>query len=179
MTDPVRPSFIERFAKVYGVVLTVGAVLSAIILGVALITVTLDVLLRNLFVSGILGVIEYTEMGLYAATVLSAPWLLRRGEHIKVDLLSQFGPRPIARIADIVSDVLGFVVMAIVGWYAFLSMRDSYLAGSIMRRSVNFPEWLLLLPLVISMALLAGEFLLHLRISIANLRHPDKSQSTA
>src|SRR5215204_544246 len=65
MTDPVRPSFIERFAKVYGVVLTVGAVLSAIILGVALITVTLDVLLRNLFVSGILGVIEYTEMELY------------------------------------------------------------------------------------------------------------------
>ena len=48
-----------------------------------------------------------------------------------------------------------------------------------MRCFVNFPEWLLLLPLVISMALLAGEFLLHLRISIANLRHPDKSQSTA
>jgi TRAP-type C4-dicarboxylate transport system permease small subunit len=178
MTDRSSSSFFERFYNAYGIALSGGAVLSSVILGITLVMVTLDVLLRNLFVSGILGVIEYTEMGLYVATVLTAPWLLREGQHIKVDLLSQFGPEPLARIADVLSDILGLVVMAIVGWYAFLSMRDSYLAGSVMRRSINFPEWLLLLPLVISMALLAGEFLLHLCLSISNLRHPGKTQPT-
>lgn len=170
-------TFLDKFARAYGAVLTVGAVFSAVILGLTLVMVAADVILRNLFVSGILGVIEYTEMGLYIATVMTAPWLLREGQHIKVDLLSQFGPARVARFADVVTDILGFVVMAIVGWYAFLSMQDSYLAGSIIRRSINFPEWLLLLPLVISMALLAGEFLLHLRISIPNLRGHDNPQS--
>src|SRR6476660_43593 len=101
MTDRSTSSFFERFYSAYGIVLTGGAVLSAVILGITLVMVTLDVILRNMFVTGILGVIEYTEMGLYVATVLTAPWLLRAGQHIKVDLLSQFGPESVARVADV------------------------------------------------------------------------------
>ena len=162
MTD-VSPSLADRIDSGYGTLLTAGAVAAATILGGMLVMITVDVLMRNLFVSGVKGVIEFTEMGLYVSTVLAAPWLLRRGEHIKVDLLRQFGSERVFRLADAASDIIGCAVVATVGWYAVQSTMESYRSASVMRRSIDIPEWLMLLPLAVCMGLLALEFLLRLR----------------
>ena len=49
-----------------------------------------DVLLRNVrIVPGLLGVAwanEVSEYALYLITMLTAPWLLRQGQHIRVDI---------------------------------------------------------------------------------------------
>ena len=55
-----------------------------------------DVLLRNVrLVPGMLGVAwanEVTEYVLYLITMLTAPWLLRQGQHIRVDIAAARDP---------------------------------------------------------------------------------------
>lgn len=123
-----------------------------------LLAITADVLLRNIFVTGIRGIVEYTEYGLYLATVLAAPALLRSGQHIRVDLLGQFGSGAILKIVDVFSDLLGLVTTFVVGWYAVKSTIDSYMVGSVIRRTIDIAEWVFIAPLDLSLVLLFGEF---------------------
>src|SRR5204863_164745 len=62
--------------------------------------ICLDVLLRNVhIVPGMLGIAwanEATEYALYLITVLVAPWLLRRGQHIRIDVVLRLLPPRLA-----------------------------------------------------------------------------------
>jgi TRAP-type transport system small permease protein len=163
----------ERLGRGYGAILQGLAGLAAGLVALMLLGVTADVLLRNLLTSGIRGIVEYTEFGLYLATVLAAPWLLRQGQHIRADLLGQFASGASLKAIDALSDALGLGVSAVVGWYALQSAIESYRLGSVLRRTVEIPEWLLVAPLALSMALLCGEFGVRLRRTLAGQRQAD------
>ena len=64
----------------------------AILLAMMLIIVA-DVALRNIGVPGLPGGLawsnEISELMLYLITMCVAPWLLRQGQHIRVDILLQ------------------------------------------------------------------------------------------
>jgi TRAP-type C4-dicarboxylate transport system permease small subunit len=165
--------------RVYGRLQEGLAVLAAAILAVMLLGVTADVILRNVLVAGIRGVVEYTEFGLYLSGVLAAPWLLRQGQHIRADLISQFGPANLAHLLDVISEALGFLVTSVIGWYAAVSARESHAIGSAVRRTVEIPEWWLIAPLAFVMALLAGEFLLRLVHAVSVLVRGPRQQDEA
>lgn len=159
-----------QLRRLYGRLLRLLALLSAGVIAAMLVGVTADVLLRNLFVSGILGIVEYTEFGLYLSGILAAPWLLHTGQHIKADLVTQFASAPVTRVADVLTDVLGLAVSLVVGWYALQATIESRAAGSVVRRTVDIPEWLLIAPLGIIMMLLAGEFMIRLASAAGSAR---------
>lgn len=159
-----------RLRTLYGRLLECFALMAAGLVGAMLVGVTGDVLLRNLLVSGILGIVEYTEFGLYLSGILAAPWLLREGQHIKADLITQFASGPLAVGAEILSDVLGLAVSLTVGWYALQATLESRALGSVVRRTVEIQEWWLIAPLAIVMMLLAGEFLIRLARALGTAR---------
>ncbi len=160
----------DRLSQAYGHLLWGLAIVAAALIGIMLVGIAADVFLRNVLVSGIRGIVEYTEFGLYLSVILAAPWLLNRGQHIRADLLGQFGPRPLLRVVDVLADALGLAVSAIVAWYALQSAIESYAIGSVVRRTVEIPEWMLIVPLAVAMLLLCGEFVFRLHRSIM---HPD------
>jgi TRAP-type transport system small permease protein len=167
---------VERLWRAYGALLQIFAFLAAGLIAVMLAAITVDVLLRNILVTGIRGIIEYTEFGLYLATILAAPWLLHQGQHIRADLLGQFGSGAWLNVADALADALGIAVSLAVGWYALQSAIESYAIGSMVRRTVEMPEWMLMAPLVLAMALLLGEFIFRLDRSI---RRPGERRDDA
>jgi TRAP-type transport system small permease protein len=166
----------DRLWRAYGRLLQVFALASAGLIALMLVGITLDVFLRNLLVTGIRGIVEYTEFGLYLATVLAAPWLLHAGQHIRADLLGQFGAGAWLRVVDSLADALGVAVTLVVGWYALQSAIESYAIGSVVRRTVEIPEWMLIAPLVLALALLFGEFVFRLRWSVT---HPGERRQDA
>jgi TRAP-type C4-dicarboxylate transport system permease small subunit len=147
-------SFSNAFAKL----LNVLALLAALTLLGMVIMVTADIVLRNLTRSGFPWANEISEYALYITTLLTAPWLLRRGQHVRIDLVLTAMPTRIAWLMEMIGDVMGFVVCLVIMRYGIKMTVDSAMLGSITIKNLVFPEWWLLWPLPVCFALLAAEF---------------------
>ena len=92
----------------YGRVLDALLVLAAGLILVMALVIGGDVVLRNLSTRGLPWSAEISEDILYLVTLFAAPWLLRQGQHIRVDILLRVLPRPLAWALEWVGDLLGF-----------------------------------------------------------------------
>jgi TRAP-type C4-dicarboxylate transport system permease small subunit len=120
--------------------------------------VTADILLRNLTRTGFPWANEVSEYALYVITLLTAPWLLRRGQHVRIDLVLTLVPPRLAWLMEAIADVVGLAVCVVVLRYGLKMTLDSAALGSITIKNLVFPEWWLLWPLPLCFALLAIEF---------------------
>jgi TRAP-type mannitol/chloroaromatic compound transport system permease small subunit len=71
-----------------------------------------DVALRNLAIPGLPQGLawsnEISELMLYLITMCVAPWLLRQGQHIRVDIMLQAIPPQLAWCLEWIGDLIGF-----------------------------------------------------------------------
>ena len=117
-----------------------------------------DVLLRNVpLIPGLQGLAwsnELSETGLYLITVLAAPWLLRQGQHIRVDILLRALPRTVGWACEWLSDAVALACCVAVAVYGTRAAWESYVQGSITIKTLVTPEWWTLAPLPAAFALL-------------------------
>lgn len=149
----------QKLSDIYGRLLDVLAGAAATLLLGMVIVVTADILLRNLFVTGFVWSNEVSEYALYLITLLTAPWLLRRGQHVRLDLVLSAVPRRVAWLMEAAGDIIGFAVCLIMVRYAWLMTYEAYRLGSITIKNLIFPEWWMLAPLPTCFVLLAIEFI--------------------
>ncbi|HWV55786.1 TRAP transporter small permease [Pseudorhodoplanes sp.] len=168
-----------RLSELYAKFLNFLAVLAALLLLVMVVIVTGDILLRNLFVKGLLWANEVSEYALYMITLLTAPWLLHRGQHVRLDLLLTAVPKRHAWLFEAVGDIAGFIVCLIMIRYGTLMTLDAYRSGSITIKNLVFPEWWLLVPLPIAFVLLAIEFIFRFQRLLKNRTPREEATSVA
>ena len=144
--------------RAYRGVRRAGAVASALLLGVLVALVAGDVLARNMGLGTLPWILEVSEYGLALATFLVAPWLLYRNEHVRLDVLLTTVQAPVARALDRVSDVVGLAVSGVLVVYGIRAIVSSAQQGSLIIKSVVFPEWWLYAPVPVCFAFLAVEF---------------------
>ena len=148
----------SRLSTAFGRLLDALALLAAMTLLAMVIIITADIMLRNLTNSGFPWANEVSEYALYVITLLTAPWLLRRGQHVRIDLVLTFVPPRLAWLMEAAGDVLGFAVCLVMMRYGIKMTIDSAVLGSITIKNLVFPEWWMLWPLPACFALLAVEF---------------------
>ena len=90
---------LDLLEAAYGKLLEgLALVACALIFGMTLM-ICADVLLRNVrIIPGLAGLEwsnEISEAMLYLITMLTAPWLLRRGQHIRVDIVLRAVPKKV------------------------------------------------------------------------------------
>jgi TRAP-type C4-dicarboxylate transport system permease small subunit len=147
-----------RLSNAFAKLLNTLALLAALTLLGMVIMVTADIVLRNVTRSGFPWANEISEYALYVITLLTAPWLLRRGQHVRIDLVLTLVPVRLAWLMEAASDVVGFAVCLVMLRYGLKMTIDSAVLGSITIKNLVFPEWWLLWPLPLCFALLAAEF---------------------
>jgi len=147
-----------RLSNAFAKLLNALAVLAALTLLAMVIMVTADIILRNLTRTGFPWANEISEYALYITTLLTAPWLLRRGQHVRIDLVLTAVPARIAWLMEAAGDVMGLAVCLVMMRYGIKMTMDSAALGSITIKNLVFPEWWLLWPLPLCFALLAAEF---------------------
>ena len=98
------------------------ALLAALMLLVMVVLVTADILLRNLTRTGFPWANEVSEYALYGMTLLTAPWLLRRGQHVRIDLLLSAVPNRVAWLMEAAGDIIGFLVCVVTVSYTHLTL---------------------------------------------------------
>ena len=147
-----------RLSLAFGRLFNALAIIAALILLAMVVTVTADIVLRNTLRTGISWSNEVSEYSLYLMTLLTAPWLLRRGQHVRLDIILTLVPARIAWLMEAAGDLLGFAVSVILVRYGFAMSYDSWRLGAITIKNLVFPEWWLLAPLPLTFALIAVEF---------------------
>jgi TRAP-type C4-dicarboxylate transport system permease small subunit len=141
-------------AGVYDNLLKGLAALAALLLGVTALAITLDVIARNVGLGTLPWILEVSEYVLPLATFLAAPWLLYRNEHVRLDVLLSAFPR-----LGVLSNLVGLAVCGVLVVYGVRTILNSAAQGSMVFKSVVFPEWWLYAPVPLCFALLSIEFL--------------------
>ena len=143
-----------------------------------------DVLLRNVAIPGLPRGIawsnEISELLLYAITLLAAPWLLREGRHIRVDIVLRALPRKLAFGCEWIADVLGFLCCLGLVWYGSSAALKSWSSDALSIKTLVMPEWWFLIPLPLCFLLLAIEFVFRMRrLSASEIGPRDDAVSAA
>lgn len=157
----------ERFDRAWGKVLEAFALCAGALIGLMTLMICADVLLRNLpLIPGMDGLAwsnELSETGLYLVTMLAAPWLLREGRHIRVDILLRAIPRGAGWVCEWVSDAIAFACCATVAFYGARATWESFSQNSITIKTLVMPEWWTLAPLPAAFVLLGVEVVFRMR----------------
>lgn len=145
----------------YGKLLAGLALAGCFILFAMMLVIVGDVTLRNIAVPGLPRGLawsnEVSELMLYLLTMCVAPWLLRQGQHIRVDILLQALPKKVAWALEWVGDTIGLACCLFMAWYGAKAAWASYSQGAVNIKTLVTPEWWSLAPLPIVFLLLAIE----------------------
>jgi TRAP-type C4-dicarboxylate transport system permease small subunit len=173
----------EKLEAAYGRLLEAFALAAcALVLGMT-VMICADVLLRNVrLVPGVAGLAwsnEISEAMLYLVTLLTAPWLLHRGQHIRVDVVLRAVPKGAGWIFEWIVDGLGLACCLIIAFYSARAALASYNAGSVSIKTLVTPEWWLLSALPVAFVALSLEMLFRMRRLALGPRGPrDDAVST-
>jgi TRAP-type C4-dicarboxylate transport system permease small subunit len=169
-----------RLSELYGRLLDALVVAACILLLLMTVMIGADVVSRNLGGGGVPVSNELSEDILYLMTLLVAPWLLRQGQHIRVDIVLRALPVRAAWLLEWFGDIVGFFCCLYFVWYGCLITISSYNAGSINIKTLVTPEWWTLAPLPLGFALLAIEFIFRMhRLTSAEIGLRDDAVSVA
>ena len=136
-----------RLSFLFSRLLDFLAVIAAVTLLAMVTLVTADIILRNTLGFGFAWSNEVTEYALYLITLLTAPWLLRRGQHVRIDMMLVLVPPRLAWMCEAAADLMG------------MDPVQSARLGSLTIKNLVFSEWWLLALLPICFVLVALEFI--------------------
>lgn len=168
----------HRLSDGYGRLLD-GMLVAACLLLLAMTFLTgFDVLFRNVGLGGIPPSNELSEYGLYLTTILAAPALLRRGQHIRVDIILQILPPRVAWLLEWVGDIVGIVCCVYFVWYGTVVTYASYAGGSVSIKTLVLPEWWIFAPMPVCFLMLAIEFIFRMR-ALALAEQAPRAEATS
>ena len=165
-----------RASQLWGHAVGALAALGAALLFLMMALICTDVLLRNVaLVPGLRGLAwsnEISESMLYVVTLLTAPWLLRRGQHIRVDIVLRAIPPRAGWYCEWVSDALALICCLALAYYGLLGTIASYQSSAMTIKTLITPEWWLLSVIPVAFFLLAIEFVFRMHRLFEGERAP-------
>lgn len=156
-----------HISRLYNFALDASGLLAGLAFAAISVLVTVDVVIRNFGIGNLPWLLEVAEYTLYIATFIAAPWVLRQGAHVRVDLLLNIVGARAARSLECLVDALGIAISLVLFWYGMAAFLDSYRLGSLIFKQLVIPEWWLLVFIPFTTALLAIEFAIRLRRGLA------------
>lgn len=162
----------DRLSGAFGTVLDYLMVIACVLLLAMTMLIGGDVLTRNAGLGGIAWSNEVSESILYLLTLLSAPWLLRKGQHIRVDILLRAVPARVGWFLEWLGDLIGLACSVYLVWYGLKVLGASYSAGAITIKTLVTPEWWLIAPLPAAFLLVAIEFIFRMHRLSKSEREP-------
>lgn len=164
----------QRLSDVFGSLLNGLMFMACLMLLAMALLIGGDVITRNAGLGGVAWSGEMSENIIYLLTLMSAPWLLRQGQHIRVDILLRALPGRLAWLMEWAGDILGLGCSLYFVWYGWKVMAASYQAGAITIKTLVTPEWWMLAPLPVAFLLLAVEFVFRMH----RLAHAERAPRT-
>jgi len=169
----------ERLAEHYGRLLDGMLIVACCLLLGMTFLIGADVLLRNVGLGGVPPSNELSEYALYLMTILAAPALLRRGQHIRIDIVLRMLPPRVGWVLEWIGDIAGFVCCLFFVAFAVKVTWASYAGGSLSIKTLVMPEWWIFAPMSPCFLMLAAEFAFRMRALAMAERAPRDDATSA
>lgn len=159
----VRPS-LQRLLRVITWVENFALItLLALMVGLA----GAQILLRNVFDSGLIGVDQVLRLLVLWVALLGAVTASRDEKHINLDVISRWLPARARTASHAVTSLFTLIVCVLLAWHAARFVADERAAGAM--AFAAFPMWVAELILPLAFALIALRYLIHLRRHLLQL----------
>lgn len=160
--DRTAATFPKRCLRALDWTLEAAGSAFGIVVGVLILLMSADIGIRYFKLGSLPWLIEVVEYLVCAGTFLAAPWVLRQGAHVRVDILLTALPKGAARRLEQFVDLIGCGVSAVLFYYGCLAVAQSFNAKQILYKTWWTPEWIVLLPVPVACFLLFVEFVLRI-----------------
>ena len=134
------------------------ASLAGVILLLIIVCVSLEIVMRYFFKEPLFWVVELSEYGLLYITFLAAPWLLRQGGHVQVDVVINHLPPGWRKVCAIFSSTVCFVISLLLTVFGARTTYDYFLRKLYKPTVLEFPTWIVLLVIPVGSLFLAIRF---------------------
>lgn len=118
-----------------------------------------QIVLRNVFSSGLLWGDGLARLAVLWLALLGAWAASRDGRHITLGAVTRWFPARMRLAAAVTSDVLAAGVSAVLAWHALAFVRDSREFGDLLLNDI--PAWWLQAIMPLAFALMALQFVVH------------------
>jgi C4-dicarboxylate transporter, DctQ subunit len=144
--------------RTYDAVLYGMAWIAGLLMAAMMVTICIDVALRNLGYQSSAHFFTFTEYALLIVPCLGAPWLAREKGHIYVEiLLNSLPPRGKAAMTWLIG-LFCIAVCLTIAWYGLQVTISDYLQAEKDVRSLDMPRWMLVFWIPLSFLMMALEF---------------------
>lgn len=143
----------------YGRLLSGCALLAGLLFGGMALWVSYDVLARYFLARPTSWALDLSEYAMLWAVFLAAPWVLRQGAHVCIDIFVERLGAPARRWMAVATALIGAFVCAILAWQGILECRDLYARGLDFGREWKVHQWQVYLAIPVGASLLAVECL--------------------
>lgn len=146
------------------------AFIAGVIIIFTMAAVTYEVVMRYFLNRPTLWVVEVSGYSLLFITFLGAAWVLRRGGHVRIDLLiNRLKPRNQVRLS-IITSIMAAIICLVIAWYSgrvtWISFQTDYLSPTELR----FPLFIILFIIPVGSFLLFIQFLIRISGLLGQLR---------
>lgn len=124
------------------------------IVGLVTLAIGVDVITRNLGLGTIDWILETVEYLLYLLTFLGVPYVMLRGGHVTVDIVTNSLPPGPRAVVVAVGAALVTVVSAFLLWVTAIATIQAFEDNSTIYKTIVIKEWVLLALLPVSFAAL-------------------------
>ena len=140
-------------AVLYGMAWVAGFLMAAM-----MVTIGIDVALRNLGYQSSAHFFTFTEYALLAVPCLGAPWLVREKGHIFVEILFMYLPARQQAGLRFAIGALCVAVCAVLAWYGGVVTVEDFVNHEKDVRSLDMPRWMVVIWIPLAFFLMAIEF---------------------
>jgi C4-dicarboxylate transporter DctQ subunit len=144
--------------RIYYRVIQGMAVLAGILMAAMMVTICIDVIVRNLGYQSSAHFFTFSEYALLLIPCLGAPWLVREKGHIYVEIIYMYMGADMRRAMMRMVGVLCILVCAVLAWYGGEVTVMSFIRNDMDVRSFDMPRWILVAFIPLSFAMMGIEF---------------------
>ena len=149
---------IKGITAIYDKIAHLFAHLSGVLIVLITLSVAIDVVVRKVSNTALLGVVESCEHGIAFITFLGAAWILKQDGHVKLDLLiNLLGPKPKA-LLNLVTSTIGAAMCLFLAYRGTLTVWDLQVRHVETFKSLELPMAPLYIPICIGSLLLFIQF---------------------
>jgi C4-dicarboxylate transporter, DctQ subunit len=146
-------------AKHYDKLVNALAWIAGFLLFAMMVSITIDVVLRNLGSQSSSHLFTFTEYALLLVPLLGSPWLVRDKGHVFVEILTTSLPDNMRQGLARFTCLLCAFICAVLAFYGGMIAWDDFHLSSKDVRSFDMPRWMLTIFFPICFSMMAIEFL--------------------
>ena len=156
--------------KIMDRILNLLAVIAGLLVLFIAFSVGYSILARFLGYQAPVWVVQFSEYALLWITFLAAAWVLKRGKHVSIDILTSRMGRRRKTSFDVVHSILGMLVCALLCFYGLSVTWGHFKTGVTDVQAVDVPKGLILVVIPLGFFLLLVQFLRNLLMDRPALR---------